>query len=252
MNYNSTDSSISSLTKKKKRFDPYRISSKKHKSSNPNGMIFKVPRLVKHDVRRYYAVMHAGIYNSYDTCLMKTFINEFYATDCKLNIRFPGLPNPIKLINSEQIMLSWISFLNLVPDMVHKLTDMNLIMRSDWEGECQIVCKFEQSYTFMYEVSLNDMIIGSAYEDNENRKLYEENCFDKDIGEVVEDITESKSLMSIFSKYLDNPSLIFEAPKWAKMLENPDRKDLGGEMRIFIDANRKISRWDYDFIVFGT
>lgn len=137
--------------------------------------IAHIPRILKDDIRRQYAVMFVNVHNTADYAYMMKFINRFYRSDTFLTITRTGevystfifwlfkdlnyfllgtINEQVKFRDGECHNL-WFKEMTGTPDLVMRLLSSQIKLRSDGTG--MVVGRYELSGTRI--VTLNDQSV---------------------------------------------------------------------------------------------
>lgn len=124
-----------------------------------------IPRVVKHDVRRFYSKMIANVLNSHDIPLLNSFLEtyahrELVFKQTRLNVDFEQLTlschgdkeNPHFSLVGIQPLVEYEAIVHqLNPDQAISITETAIKTRSDSE-KSEIVCRIDVSFTRLYDI----------------------------------------------------------------------------------------------------
>jgi hypothetical protein len=125
-----------------------------------------VPRVVKHDIRRYYSSMIANVSNSHDISLLKSFYETYAAKNLTLrHTRFDvdfdqqemksiddGNNPEVSLMGIDELVKFEFIRQQLSPDQVISFTETSIKTRSD-SDKSELVCRVSVRFTRMYDIN---------------------------------------------------------------------------------------------------
>lgn len=125
-----------------------------------------VPRVVKHDIRRYYTSMIANVSNSHDISLLKSFYETYAAKNLtlrhtKFDVDFEqqrmksiddGSDPQFSLVGIDELVKFEFIRQQISPDQVISFTETSIKTRSD-SDKSELVCRASVRFTRMYDIN---------------------------------------------------------------------------------------------------
>ena len=136
-----------------------------------------IPRVVKHDIRRFYSRMIANVFNTHDLSVYQSFIETFTdrqhiafivegATPVSQRYSHPDYPNCYYLGGIRDLLGFEAINQALSPDVVTAIEATSIRTRSDRQHS-EVHCEFLTQYSSLYNVNCIDVhgrLCGSALE----------------------------------------------------------------------------------------
>lgn len=136
-----------------------------------------IPRVVKHDIRRFYSRMIANVFNNHDLSVYKSFIETFTdrqhiafivegARSVSQRYRHPDYPNCYYLGGIRDLLCFEAVNQALSPDVITTIKATTIRTRSDCKHS-EVHCEFLTQYSSLYSVNCIDVhgrLLGSALE----------------------------------------------------------------------------------------
>lgn len=198
-------------------------------------------RVLKNDIRRYYAQMYVNVLNSYDDEKIISFFETYACSEVRFD-KHCTLVSPLyssEYINVKgipQLALFWMAALKLVPDHVCSVEDIRIITSSG-SDECCIVCTLHANFTncCMASAPTVAMHIVNSYDWDNNQ----------------EDIKPGIRSSMGGRRFVDMSRVSNVIPHGALERCDPWTMLATSKLTIFIDSRKNITRFNYTLPAFA-
>ncbi len=121
----------------------------------PNEKNFHItfPRILKNDIRRKYMLMYANVMNSFNYHLITSFCEQFLVPSVQLVKYHPFSLPQVLLRGVNPIMSYFLLLLQMCPDTVTNISDIQLEQSLADMERTQVSCKFNVKNTRLYDLS---------------------------------------------------------------------------------------------------
>ncbi len=139
-----------------------------------------VPRILKNDIRRQYALMFANVMNSYDANMMKAFLRQYGQKDVRMdklfspsivfaspigsNTIFPAYGScasrravDVSVKGADNISQYWQMMNVMTPDRVFSIEDTKIHTKPD-SMACTLTSRFRVQGTFLLDITKDDVM----------------------------------------------------------------------------------------------
>lgn len=151
-----------------------------------------IPRIVKHDVRRFYSRMIANVLNSHDISLLSSFLETYAHRDMTFQQSSPNIdydmkkfsyyceegPSQLSIVGIQPFIAYDAIVRQLLPDQAISITESSIKTRSNSE-KSEIICRIDVQFTRLYDVGSNalyenivkNLVVQSPHDVNEPDSL---------------------------------------------------------------------------------
>ncbi len=218
----------------------------------PNEKNFRItfPRILKSDIRRKYMLMYANVMNSFNYHLISSFFEQFFVPSVKL-VKYHPFSLPQVLVQGvDPVMSYFLLLLQMCPDKVTEISDIQLKQSVADMERTEICCKFNVKNTRLYELTPVHFL-ATLEDDLQKLTINDQNTSSAEIIKQEEDgalgrTKKKRKFDSIKTDKMEKHQLLFDPISGIFLQsrfprsETPIQYQVEGNMTLVVDRNKRI------------